>query len=352
MIDTIPPLARPRALGALMLATGLAIGGLAVSAGPAAAQTELRLHTFVPPAHIIYREIIEPWAQQVNEETGGEVTITLYPSMQLGGSPPELIRQAQDGTVDMVFTLPGYTSPAFPRTQMIELPGLKEDGLAATDMMWDLLEADLLNPEYDGLRVIALWGAEDAGLMTREPPIRGLEDVEGLIMRSPSAAQAEQLERMGATPVAMPITEVYPQIERGVINGAMVPFTTILDFRLGEVANYFTVSGPVFGRSSFTIVMNENSYNSLSAEAQEVIDRTSGREMSLRATQAYLDRAAEAVQAMRDADDKEVIELSQEEQDRISETLRPIIDDWIERMEAEGIAAREMLDVAGYQPGN
>ena len=297
-------------LGALAVIGGI-VAGTAGLSGAALAQTELRLHTFVPPGHIIYREILEPWAAEVAEETGGELTITLYPSMQLGGAPPELIRQAQEGTVDMVFTLPGYTSPAFPRTQMIELPGLSEDGVAATELMWDLLEAGLLDPEYDGLKVIALWGADDAGLMTRDVPINGLDDIEGLIMRSPSAAQAGQLERMGATPVAMPITELYPQLERGVINGAMVPLTTILDFRMHEVANYFVIPGPLFGRSQFLVAMNEASFNALSPEHQEVIERTTGIEMSRRATQAYLDRAEEGIEFVRGEEGKEVIELSQ-----------------------------------------
>jgi TRAP-type transport system periplasmic protein len=335
-------------MGPLALAVGLVAGAAGLAGTPASAQTELRLHTFVSPAHIIYRTILEPWAEEVHEQTNGEVTITLYPSMQLGGSPPELIRQVQDGTVDLVFTLPGYTSPAFPRTQMIELPGLKEDGVAATELMWDLLNEGLLDPEYDGLKVIALWGADDAGLMTRDVPIRGLDDIDGLILRSPSAAQAEQIEQMGATPVAMPITELYPQLERGVIDGAMVPFTTILDFRMHEVANYFTIPGPIFGRSTFLVPMNEDSFNRLSPEAQEVIERTSGVELSRRATEAYLGRAAEGIEFARGEEGKEVIELSAEEQERIRETLRPIIEEWVERMDAEGIDGRRMLEVAGF----
>ncbi|CAN5706303.1 TRAP transporter substrate-binding protein [soil metagenome] len=277
--------------------------------------------------------------------------MTLYPSMQLGGAAPELIRQAQEGTVDMVFTLPGYTSPAFPRTQMIELPGLAQDGVVATEMMWDLLEAGLLDPEYDGLEVIALWGADDAGLYTREVAIRGLDDLQGLLMRAPSAAQAAQLERMGATPVAMPITELYPQLERGVIEGAMVPFTTILDFRMHEVANFYTVPGPLFGRSQFLIAMNEASFERLSPEAREVIERTSGIEMSRRATEIYLARADEGIEFVRN-EGKEVIELTAEEQDRVREARRPLIDECIAEMEAQGIPAREMLDVAGYDAGS
>jgi TRAP-type C4-dicarboxylate transport system substrate-binding protein len=313
----------------------------------AMAQTELRLHTFVPPGHIIYTTILEPLAEQIAAESNGTLTLTLYPSMQLGGGAPELIRQAAEGTVDMAFSLPGYTSAQFPRTQMIELPSLREDGMATTELMWDLLEGGYLDPEFDGLKVLALWAADDAGLYTRDKPIRSLDDVAGMLLRSPSAAQAGQIERMGGTPVALPIPELYPQLERGVIDGAMVPFTTILDFRMHEVANYFTITGPLFGRSQFTVVMNEASYNNLSAEHQAIIDRLTGEDLSKKATQAYLDRAAEAIEFVRNAPGKEVIEFSAEEQARIREALAPIYAEWVAAMSAQGIDGAAMLAVAG-----
>ena len=313
----------------------------------AMAQTELRLHTFVPPGHIIYTTILEPLAEQIAAESNGTLTLTLYPAMQLGGGAPELIRQAVEGTVDMDFSLPGYTSAQFPRTQMIELPSLRAEGMATTELMWDLLEGGYLDPEFDGLKVLALWAADDAGLYTRDKPIRSLDDVAGLLLRSPSAAQAGQIERMGGTPVAMPIPELYPQLERGVIDGALVPFTTILDFRMHEVANYFTITGPLFGRSQFTVVMNEASYNNLSAEHQAIIDRLTGEELSRKATQAYLDRAAEATDFVRNAPGKEVIEFSAEEQARIREVLAPIYAEWVAAMSAQGIDGAAMLAVAG-----
>lgn len=316
----------------------------ALSAFTAAAQ-ELRLSTFVAPVHVIYREILTPWAQEVAKATNGEVKVTLYPSMQLGGKPPELFRQAVDGAVDLTFTLPGYTSPAFPRVGIIELPGLKSDGLAATNMMWDLLDPYLL-PEFEGTKVIALWGAEDAGLMSRGKAFRSMDELKGLRMRSPSAAQAKQLQYMGAVPIAAPITEVYPGLERGTMDGAMVPFTTILDFRLGEVAKGFTISGPIFGRSVFLIAMNKKKFDSLSPTARAAIDKLSGRELSLKATDVYIKRAEEAVASVRGKAD--VVTLSAAEQQRISKTLRPIIDEWIKESEAKGIPARDMLRRAGY----
>lgn len=333
------------ARGTVALILGAAL--LAGAAAPARAQ-ELRLSTFVPPVHVIYREILVPWAQEVEKATKGEVKVTLYPSMQLGGKPPELFRQAQDGVVDLVFTLPGYTSPAFPRTQMIELPGLKPDGIAATNMMWDLLDPYLL-PEYEGTRVIALWGAEDAGLMSRGAAIRSLDDVKGKRMRAPSAAQARQLEVMGAVPIAMPITEVYQSLERGVVDGAMLPFSVIVDFRLGEVAKGYTIAGPLFGRSSFLVAMNKKKYDSLSPAARAAIDRLSGRSLSLKATEVYLKRSAQGVDSVRGR--AEVFHFPPEEQKRIAALLRPIVTDWIRESEAKGIPAREMLKRAGHPLG-
>ena len=325
----------------------LVLGAVALSGITTAPQAqELRLSTFVPPVHVIYREIITPWAADVAKATNGAVKVTLYPSMQLGGKPPELFRQTVDGVVDLTFTLPGYTSPAFPRVGIIELPGLKDDGLAATNMMWDLLDPYLL-PEFEGTKVIALWGAEDAGLMSRGKAFRSMDDLKGLRMRSPSAAQAKQLQYMGAVPIAAPITEVYPGLERGTMDGAMVPFTTILDFRLGEVAKGFTISGPIFGRSVFLIAMNKKKYDSLSPDARAAIDRLSGRQLSLKATAVYIKRAEEAVASVRGKAD--VVTLSQSEQQRISKTLRPIIDEWVKEMEPKGIPAREMLKRAGYK---
>jgi TRAP-type transport system periplasmic protein len=331
----------------LAAAIGLVSSLALLSPVTAQAQTELRLHTFVGPNHIIYTTILEPLAAQIEAETNGELKLTLYPSMQLGGGAPELIRQAQEGTVDMVFSLPGYTSAQFPRTQMMELPSLATDGMAATELMWNLLDGGHLDPEFDGLKVIALWAADDAGLYTRDKPIRTMDDIAGMILRSPSAAQAGQIEKMGGTPVAMPITELYPQLERGVIDGAMVPFTTILDFRMHEVANYYTIPGPLFGRSQFTVVMNEASYDALSSEHQAVLDRLTGVELSRKATQAYLDRADESVAFVRADASKEVIEFSAEEQDRIRATLAPIYNEWIAAMDAQGIDGRAMLAVAG-----
>ena len=338
-----------RKLSVCAQAAALVLGSLALAAPPARAQgMELRLSTFVPPVHVIAREIITPWMAAVEKDSGGEVKPKLYPSMQLGGSPPGLYRQAAEGVVDMVFTLPGYTSPAFPRTQMVELPGLSPDGRAATELLWKLLDP-YLKPEFEGVKVIALWAAEDAGLMTRGKVIRTLEDIKGMRLRAPSAAQSRQIAVMGGTPVAMPITQVYPGLDRGTIDGAMVPFSTIVDFRLGEVAKAYTIAGPLFGRSSFLIAMNQKKFDSLSAKAKAAIEKHSGLALSLKATDVYIKRAEQGVASVRGK--AEIVEFSKAEQEKVSKLLRPIVDDWVKESEAKGIPAKKMLGLAKHPAG-
>jgi TRAP-type C4-dicarboxylate transport system substrate-binding protein len=113
------------------------------------------------------------------------------------------------------------------------------------------------------------------------------------------------------------------------------------------VAKGITISGPIFGRSVFLVAMNKKKYDSLSPDARAAIDRLSGRSLSLKATDAYIKRAAEAVESVRGKAD--VVTLSPAEQERIRKTLRPIIDEWVKEMEPKGIPAREMLKRAGYK---
>ena len=130
----------------------------------------------------------------------------------------------------------------------------------------------------------------------------------------------------------------------------MQAFSGIADFRLGEVARGYTITGPLFGRSSFLVAMNRKKYDSLAPAARAAIDQLSGRSLSLRGTEVYVKRATEALASVRGK--AEVVELSAAEQKRIAELLRPIIADWIKDSEAKGIPAREMLRRAGYPVGS
>ena len=95
----------------ISIRAGALIAGLAAFATfttAAVAQTvTLRVHQFLPAAAPIPKNFIAEWAKKVEQESGSKIKVELYPSMQLGGSPPQLYDQVKDGVVDIIWTLPG-----------------------------------------------------------------------------------------------------------------------------------------------------------------------------------------------------------------------------------------------------
>ena len=94
----------------------LLVPALALAAATAAAQdVVLRIHHFLPPGATIHKLVFEPWCEKIGKESGGRLKCQIYPSMQLGGTPPQLFDQARDGVADIVWTLPTYQAGRFMR---------------------------------------------------------------------------------------------------------------------------------------------------------------------------------------------------------------------------------------------
>ncbi|MBU3059647.1 MAG: hypothetical protein KO540_26030, partial [Pseudomonas indica] len=79
---------------------------------------------------------------------GGKVKIEIYPSMSLGGAPPELISQVRDGVVDLIWTVNGYTPGLFPRTEVFELPFIHTNDIKATNLAIRAMFDEHLAEEY------------------------------------------------------------------------------------------------------------------------------------------------------------------------------------------------------------
>ncbi len=319
------------------LATAAA-AGLPWQQAQAQGVIELKLASFVPPSHSIWVDPILPWSKAVAERSGGKMTMRLFPSMQLGGKPPELYRQMEQGIADIVFTLPGYTSGDFPMLSMSELPGTADSAEDGTRKLW--ANAKFFEKELAAAKVLMLWNSDTAGLMSREKPIRTLEDMKGMRIRTPSAAQSAQLEALGAIPVSMPVTQIYNSLERGVIDATMIPMSAMLDFKLIEVVKHLTINAPL-GRSPFIVSMNRKRYEGLPADMKKIIDDTTGLEMSLGGARSYDKKNVEAVNLAKK--EREVYLLPAAEQKRWLGVFQPVIKAAAEENDKKGLPGSEFI---------
>ncbi len=320
-----------------------ALTGLPLARAFAQSAEELKFATFVPLAHIIMAKVATPWAEEVAKVSGGKLTIRMFPSLQLGGSPPQLYRQMTQGISDICFTLPGYTSADFPMMALTELPGTANSAEDGTKKIWANFDK-LLARDFPGTKVLGLWNSDSASLMSKNKPIRTLDDMKGLKIRTPSAAQSAQIAALGAVPIDMPANQIYNNLDRGVIDATMIPMSAALDFKLIEVAKYFTLNAPL-GRSPFLFGMNGDRYNKLPANLKKVLDDTTGLNLSLKGAATYDAQNDAAIAAAKK--DREVIMLSDQERKRWTDAFKPMIAEKVAQGEKAGLPAKALVAAYG-----
>ena len=325
-----------------------ALGASALTAMPglhafAQAADELKLSTFVAPNHIIYANVLTPWAAELAAKSGNKLAVKMFPAMQLGGTPPQLYRQMAQGISDICFSLPGYTSADFPMMALTELPGTANSAEDGTKKLWTHFDKFLAR-DFAEAKLLMLWNSDTASLMSKNKPIKTLEDMKGLKIRTPSAAQSAQIEALGATPIDMPANAIYNNLDRGVIDAAMIPMSAAIDFKLIEVAKYFTINAPL-GRSPFMVAMNKGRYDKLPADLKKAIDETTGLSLSLKGAMTYDKQNDEAVAAAKK--DREVVLLSEAERQRWLTAFKPLIASKVAEGEKAGLPAKGLIGAYG-----
>ncbi|MCL7942944.1 TRAP transporter substrate-binding protein [Marinobacter sp. ATCH36] len=316
-------------------------------ASPGAHADVLRLAHFMSPQHVMHEEVMAPWAKQIRDETGGELVVQIYPARQLGGTPPGQYKMAARGMADIAFGLQGYTPHQFPLSTVSELPGFAENANDATAKLWAFWD-DHLQQEYADTKLLAIWTGDIAIIATRDKPVRTLEDLKGMRIRTPSKLSGNVLEALGASPVSMPVTEVYTSLERGIVDGVQIPLSAVKSFDLTEVANYFTTGAPL-GFSPYFLVMNQKVYQGLPNNLRRTLDSTIGEALSEKGASAY-EREREAILvSVRESTDAEIIELEEGEQDRWLDALAPVAQQWLELVDEAGVRSdgEKMLQQLG-----
>ena len=300
----------------------------------------LRLHHFSSPRAIESLTIIQPLADAIKRDSGGSLDVQVFPGMQLGGKPSDLLDQALNGVVDIVYTLPGYHPGRFTILEGLELPFVGGGGEAMTGAGWEFIRK-YGQSELKGLKLLTFSGIDTGFVQTSKTPVRKLEDMKGLKIRVPSRYIGIGVQSLGAVPVQMPLPAVYEAMARGQVNGMMIPWVITIPFKLQDVAQYYTEMP--FYTSMLLTVMSQASYDKLSPAHKAAIDKNIGVNISKTYGKAWDDSAAAARgEAVKKG--KEIIKLDAGEEARWRTATKAAHDDWIGEMNKKGLKGREMFD--------
>jgi TRAP-type C4-dicarboxylate transport system substrate-binding protein len=225
---------------------------------------------------------MQAWCDKIKEATQGRVNITLYAGSTIASVPEEL-DAVKTGAADIAWIFSSLYPGQFPITEAVMLPliGVKTPQQAAA-ALWDLYaESETLRNELDSrFKVLMMYTNPINRIATRSKAVNTVADLKGLKLRAPAGTATDMITAWGGVPILMAPGDMYSALDKGVLDGFVLEYSGVKSFKLYEVSKYFTAID--FFAGPFLILMNKDTWNSLPADLQQIIDKESGRAESIR----------------------------------------------------------------------
>lgn len=324
-----------------------AIGSILAGSTALAQDVTLRFHSFIHATSYQQVKFFEPWCDRIKTQSAGRMVCQIYPSMQLGGAPGDLFNQARDGIVDIAYGNPGYSPGSYLSAEVFELPFMLRNLHDAARGMWDYFEANP-SPEFAGTRIIAIAPADFPVIQTASKTVRTMEDLKGVKLRSAGRYGAKVLEALGALPLQMPAGEITDSLNRGVIDGAFLPWSAVSLLKLNDTMKHFTQFADDQDKmytSVQMVVLSQATYDRLPDDLKKVLDDNSGAEVSAEFADAFASTAKVEIEAAKSGG-KDVYQLPPAEYDRWRAAAAPITDSWVADAKAKGLDGDALLAAA------
>jgi TRAP-type C4-dicarboxylate transport system substrate-binding protein len=321
---------RQAALGIL---TGLLSTGAAW-----AAEFELKISHMFPPTHFVQTLALEPWAKSIEEKSGGRVKFTIFAAGSAFGDATRQFDQVRSGVVDVAVGIPAIPRGRHPRTTLIELPFTIKTSKAGTLALMDLYDQHL-KADFPGTVMLNMTVTEPSAIHTKQP-ITDLDQVKGMRLRAPTPSVTAMLNALGATPVGLPPTQIYENVERGVVEGNVMPWGPVGAFKLYEVLKNH-LNARVDAVAMYTL-MNEARYKALPPDIRKLID-DSRPFLKDGWSRWWAETDAKAIEAAKKAGNT-VRDLPDDKRNGWREKLKPVVDSYIAEQEKTVPGSRAIYD--------
>jgi TRAP-type C4-dicarboxylate transport system substrate-binding protein len=325
--------------------TSCALAGvLAVyAAGGGAAQTiELKLSHFVPPNHTYHKWAVA-WAEQLSQQSGGRLKVTIYPNGQLVGPPNRQFDAARNAITDIAFTLHGVTPGRYGMTELGNLPFAwpsAGSGSLPTSQRLTELAPTYLEKEHQGLHILFMAVANPV-VFNCKSPIKTLADFKGVKIRYAGVQNKYLIDALGAVPLLIPPSDSQDALAKGIVECAMFPFEASVSYDLGAVAKYATVPG--VATATFAMVMNPAKYDSLPADLKALIDKTTGPAGAESFGKAWQDAETHGRDQVV-SQGVQILTLSDTDLQAMKKMMTPHVEAAIEALEKDGRPARKFFE--------
>lgn len=236
------------------------------------------------------------WIDTVQAESGGSITVDLFPDSQLASGTDAIVNGIQTGAFEVAHFTTGNWSEYSNAFAELNVPFLYD----SYDSVHSVLEGEIgqamkdhLEADVQGVKPLAYISIGFRNV-TSSKPIQTVADMKGLKIRTMNdKLQIAAMESMGAAVTSVPISELYSALQTKLVDAEENPLSTIYSNKFYEVNPNICET-----RHSYTstfVFMNADVYNGLSDNQKAAIDKANEA-----ATAASKDAAEKAEGEYRD----------------------------------------------------
>lgn len=240
----------------------------------------IRVAYDVAESHPSHKATVEKFKAMLEQGSGGNITVELYPNSQLG-SLSENMESMRIGDLEMAYLNDGTISASVPEFSVVGLPYLWNSIDAAHEALDGDFGEYLSQKLLDTCNIINL-GYADVGfrnITNSKHEIKTPDDLKGLKIRTmTNPLHVEYFTALGAIPTPMSFSELFTALQQKTVDGQENPTALIYNNAIYEVQSYMTITEHVW--TSCPLCIAADFFNSLPADYQELIKEAAAATIS------------------------------------------------------------------------
>jgi len=288
----------------------------------------------------------EFFKRRAEELTEGRVRVEVFPNSTLYKDKEE-IQALELGAVQMLApSLSKFGALGAKEFEVFDLPFIFDDYSDLRKVTEGAVGQRLLDTlKSKGIRGLAYW---DNGFkaFSANRPLHGVSDFGGLKMRIQSSMVLEaQARALGAVPVVIGFSDVYPALGAGVVDAAENPISNFYTQRMHEVQRHVTLTR--HGYLGYAVIVNARFWDALPAHLRAMLERAM-KDATQFANHIAREKNEEDLARIRAAGTTEVYVPSASERRALKKTLLAVHKQMEARLGAKLI--RDIYEATGFDP--
>ncbi|MFC1840033.1 TRAP transporter substrate-binding protein DctP [Thermodesulfobacteriota bacterium] len=280
------------------------------------------------------------WIEMVETRTNNMVKVKpMYSSTLLNSK--NTVEGILRGVADVGMNVSSFRPERFPMMALLNYPHPYKHTMVPVRIAWDMYEK-FDPPEFKDVKVVSFscngLGENGCGFFGKFP-VTSMGDLKGKEIRA-TGTGVQALEKLEASPVFLPVSEIYEALQKNIIKGIYTTFEIIKPFKFNEVIDYIAPF-PAPAGVMFTIV-NEKRFDSWPDHVKKVIEDMKMEHSEWAGNFAYV--AGQEGLSFAIASGVKKTTIPMEEREKMMRILKSMTDDWLKQNSARGLPAQEWLD--------